>query len=154
MYCVSSAETILPRLVHYSILVGSSTSISSIDQPTSNTYSAWLGWFPVLFYTTVYIGELHKRSQPPPSPSSAAALEAEATRLGSRALLYSSLVSLAGNIVLPFFVKEAGSGGAGADGLKGMLGGMGWWKGRWKVHLASLWAASHLVFALCMGATL
>lgn len=126
-----------------------------VYQPISNTPSAWIGWFPVLFYTTVYIGELHKRSQPPPSPSSAAALEAEATRLGSRALLYSSLVSLVGNIVLPFFVKEAGSSARdGADGLKGVMSRMGWWKGRWKVHLASLWTASHLVFALCMGATL
>ena len=126
-----------------------------VYQPTSNTPSAWLGWFPVLFYTTVYIGELHKRSQPPPSPSSSVALEAEATRLGSRALLYSSLVSLASNIVLPFFVKEAGSGvQEGVDGLKSAMNRIGWWKRRWKVHLASLWTASHLVFALCMGATL
>lgn len=120
---------------------------------TSNDVSAWLGWFPVLFYTTVYIGELHKSASPVPDPSDTTAvraLEAEATRLGSRALLYSALLSLAANIALPFFVSEARQRKPALSPLVTN----GTWIERFQVHLASLWAASHLIFALCMGATL
>jgi solute carrier family 45 protein 1/2/4 len=118
-----------------------------------NDLSAWLGWFPVLFYTTVYVGELHKRASPVPDPSDIAAvhaLETEATRLGSRALLYSSLVSLAANVVLPFFVSESINR---LPALSPLLANRTWAE-RCQVHLSSLWALSHLVFALCMGATL
>jgi len=124
--------------------------------------SAWLGWFPILFYTTLYIGELHKRASPTPSPTDLSAitqLDAEATRLGSRALLFNALLALMANMVLPYFVKEAAGNGGQSRARRGMMGSgrrMGGWLDmeRFRVHLASLWAASHLVFALCMGATL
>ncbi|PFH53502.1 hypothetical protein AMATHDRAFT_54630 [Amanita thiersii Skay4041] len=75
-------------------------------------FSAWLAWFPVLFYTTIYIGDIHKNailasSVSPLSSQERAELDAEATRLGSRALFYSALVSLFGNVVLPYFVYGA-----------------------------------------------
>ncbi|KIM76089.1 hypothetical protein PILCRDRAFT_826740 [Piloderma croceum F 1598] len=107
-------------------------------------FFAWIGWFPLLFYTSVYIGELHIRSSSPsPSIKQLQLLEAEATRLGTRALLYHSLLALLANFVLPYFIIES----AGRVGnTKGV--------GRFRIHLASLWAASHFLFALCMVATL
>jgi hypothetical protein len=107
--------------------------------------SAWIGWFPLLFYSSVYIGELHIRrfSHPSPSTKQLQLLEAEATRFGTRALLYHSLLALLANFVLPYFVSEsAGRVGNAKEGIG------------FRVHLASLWAASHLLFALCMVATL
>ncbi|KII91533.1 hypothetical protein PLICRDRAFT_156689 [Plicaturopsis crispa FD-325 SS-3] len=102
-------------------------------------FFAWLAWFPVLFYTSVYIGELHIRASPtPPTP----ATEEEGTRLGAHAMLWSSIVSLAGNIALPFFVRETGAG-RGHTFLS-----------RFQVHLATMWAAGHAVFACCMAGTL
>src|ERR1700722_8050393 len=76
--------------------------------------SSSIAWFPLLFYTTVYIGELHKRASPLGVDSDAAAdaLEAEANRLGSRALFYSAIISLVTNVILPFFVCEASYGEA------------------------------------------
>lgn len=117
--------------------------------------SAWLGWFPVLFYTTIYVGELHKRASPPPANSEAAlALDSEATRLGSRALFYSSILSLFVNVTLPFFVREAAK--------QSHIGSSAMAKSNWlnivlnrcQIRLVSLWAASHALFVACMFGTL
>ncbi|KAJ2923915.1 hypothetical protein H1R20_g13179, partial [Candolleomyces eurysporus] len=116
-------------------------------------FFAWIAWFPVLFYSTLYVGDLHKQVSPLPTTDEArASLDAEATRLGSRALFFSSVVALAANILLPSFVPEAKSG-------KEDESTSGFWKRICKVptvlqiHLATLWAASHVIFAGCMFAT-
>lgn len=113
--------------------------------------SAWLAWFPVLFYSTVYIGDLHKMASPIPENKAAAiALDAESTRLGTRALFYSALVSLAANIIMPsFVVPQHARHAAGPLQPKHKT-----WLERVRIHLASLWALSHLIFAMCMAATL
>jgi solute carrier family 45 protein 1/2/4 len=120
---------------------------------THGTPSAWFAWFPARAYATLYVGELFKRSHPLPSFASESdilALDAEATRLGSRALFFSSVLSLGMNIVLPFLV--AGAKGEGREVVSPMRG----WLARagMQVHLASLWAFSLAVFAGCMIATL
>ena len=113
--------------------------------------SAWLGWFPVLFYTTVYIGDLHKKSSPIPETEDAAiALDAESTRLGTRALFYSALVSLVANIIMPFFVVPQRAGHASSP----LQPKKKTWLERVRMHLASLWAWSHFIFTMCMAATL
>ncbi|EIW74070.1 MFS general substrate transporter [Coniophora puteana RWD-64-598 SS2] len=114
-------------------------------------FCAWCGWFPYMFYTTTYIGELHKQAHPVPLSDevAVAALNAEATRLGTRAMFYSALVSLAANAVLPMLIKERKT-----SGRYGSPPPRRSWLDRFKVHLASLWAFSHLLFAVCMAATL
>ena len=109
-----------------------------------------MGWFPVMFYATVYVGELHKRASPVADPADAAAvrsLEAEANRLGSRALLYGSLLSLAANIILPLFMSETRSHKPTLSLARRP------WTERCQIHLGSLWAVGQLIFALCMFAT-
>ncbi|KDQ54087.1 hypothetical protein JAAARDRAFT_410743 [Jaapia argillacea MUCL 33604] len=116
-------------------------------------FFAWLGWFPVLFYTTVYIGELYKRANPLPADADDGAIErwdAEATRLGTRAMLYSAVLSLVTNFLAPLFAYD--------EEAEKERNGNEWFEVKspqaCKVHLATLWAASHLLFACCMGATL
>ncbi|KAK7049408.1 hypothetical protein VNI00_006009 [Paramarasmius palmivorus] len=168
-------------------------------------FFAWLGWFPILFYTSVYIGDLHKRAFYATAitagslpnfnitPETLAAVEDESTRLGSRALFFSSLITLTMNFLLPFFVTEALSNSrerkqrrhqqtvangfgssydingarSGIDGYTHTPGATssGSFKGlvgrlmscsvpeRLQLHLASLWAVSHAVFAACMCGT-
>ncbi|KZT71321.1 MFS general substrate transporter [Daedalea quercina L-15889] len=114
-------------------------------------FFAWIGWFPVLFYTTEFIGELHKHlhsSIPQDDPD----LNAEATRLGSRALFYSSVLSLICNVLLPFFVSEATKSRAAVERKLNRSRLMMIYE-RIKIHLATLWAVSHIVFAACMAAT-
>ena len=104
----------------------------------------------MLFYSTIYIGEFYKRSVPPaPSADAQIALDAEATRLGARALFYSAVIALGANLILPLFVYETEEKGAGKKCAKmiripDVL----------RVHLITLWAASHFIFAACMFATL
>ncbi|OCH90826.1 MFS general substrate transporter [Obba rivulosa] len=138
------------------IWVHARTLPSVIRQICLIQFFAWVGWFPVLFYTTAFIGELHKRSSPVPSTDAEQEfLDAEATRLGSRALFYSSILSLTANIILPFFVREAKSSRVLEERLAAGRGQL-WWQRLYeklKVDLATLWAVSHLVFAVCMTAT-
>ncbi|KAI0658261.1 MFS general substrate transporter [Cubamyces menziesii] len=116
-------------------------------------FFSWIGWFPVLFYTTAFIGDLHKRSSslPPDDP----ALDAEATRLGTRALFYSSLLSLTANILLPFFAAESARSRRLLERKLVQAHKSAWVRmyERIKVSLATLWATGHLVFAVCMFAT-
>ena len=79
----------------------------------------------------------------------------EGTRLGSRAMFFNAIVSLAANILLPFFVAEVRNGNRAEDKFT-MARESIWLRifNKLKVHLAAMWAASHLLFAICMGATL
>ena len=80
-------------------------------------------------------------------------IDGEATRLGSRALLYSSLLSIIVSVTLPFFVAEAAGNPPQDQNLS-------WWQRACRVprglqvRLVTVWAVSHLVFAGCMFATL
>lgn len=121
--------------------------------------SAWIAWFPVLFYSTIYVGDLHKRVSPIPADDDAqAALDAEATRLGSRALFFSALLSLSVNLVLPLFVTETASVGTPVARFSRQQQSL-WTRithvpRSMQLHLSTLWALSHFVFATCMMATL
>ncbi|KAJ7594111.1 major facilitator superfamily domain-containing protein [Mycena floridula] len=150
-------------------------------------FFSWIAWFPILFYTTVYIGDLHKRafyaSLAATSKNTIAlnifnstipyrraaidtiALDAEATRFGSRALFYSSVLTLVGNTILPFFVAETAKRKQHASnnyshnslqspftppkkkllsfGIPNIL----------RLHLCTLWTLGHAVLAGCMFAT-
>ena len=108
----------------------------------------------MLFNTTEFIAELYKRANPDLDPTHA---DDEGTRLGTRAMFYSSILSLAISIVMPFFVAEASSrkeiqDRLAADGKRKSV--FVRWFNMLKVHLATLWAVSHLLFAVCMLATL
>lgn len=116
-----------------------------------------MGWFPLLFNTTEFISELYRHSLNITSESpNFEEVMAEGSRIGSRAMFYNAILSLIANIILPFFVSESGSRKRMQNAIA--LGvSKPWWVRlfeKMKVHLATLWAISHLVFAICMMATL
>ncbi|PIL29401.1 transporter [Ganoderma sinense ZZ0214-1] len=116
-------------------------------------FFSWVGWFPVLFYTTAFIGDLHKASSdlPPSHPD----LDAEATRLGTRALFYSAILSFAGNIFLPFIVADSARSRRLLERKLAQVRRSVWLQlyDRLRISLAALWAVSHLLFAISMFAT-
>ncbi|KAI1628586.1 major facilitator superfamily domain-containing protein [Exophiala viscosa] len=67
----------------------------------------WIGWFPFLFYITTYIGQLYvdPRLHPGIPDSEVDQLWAQATRVGTFALLIYAITAFASNIVLPFLVQ-------------------------------------------------
>ena len=129
--------------------------------PISETYkassSSSIAWFPMLFYSTIYVGDLYKRSLPAAATTGQqqATIDEEATRLGSRALFYAALLSLISSLILPIFVTKS-------TGHPSQKKRSSWWnrvsschlpRGM-QVQLITMWATSQLVFAGCMFATL
>lgn len=71
-------------------------------------FFAWIGFFPLLFYTSSYIGEIYVEPYLEANPNMSKAeldkLYEQATRIGTFALLMNSIVSLCTNVFLPFFI--------------------------------------------------
>ncbi|KAF7335162.1 hypothetical protein MSAN_02349300 [Mycena sanguinolenta] len=110
-------------------------------------FFAWLGWFPCLFYTTMYISDLHARSESAQAAFDygtpgllASDLAEEGTRLGSRALFFCAMLALLTNLVLPPFTTTSS--------YQSMV------KTRMpKIPLVTVWMGGHLLFCACMLAT-
>lgn len=71
-------------------------------------FCGWVGFFPLLFYSSSYIGEIYVQPflerDPNMDPDKLDELYEQATRIGSFALLVNSIVSLLTNVLLPFFI--------------------------------------------------
>ncbi|KAK4236816.1 major facilitator superfamily domain-containing protein [Achaetomium macrosporum] len=88
------------------------TSIKRLPPQTKKVcqvqFCAWIGFFPMLFYTSAYIGEIyvepHLEQNPNMTPEQLDKLYEDATREGTFALLVFAIVSLATNVFLPFFI--------------------------------------------------
>lgn len=125
----------------------------------------------MLFFSTVWVGEIFTSqalAADPSAPIASEAFQDEATRAGSRALLWSSILSFAASVLLPFVVhqssiedKHQGYTNGSASGLLPGYGRKGtgdWariidWLAGMKLHLATLWAISHAIFAISMALT-
>lgn len=112
-------------------------------------FFSWIGWFPVLFFSTVWVGEIYTLAVADSQAVAARATETgttteEATLVGFTALLYSSLLGLATIILLPLFVAFF------QRRAKRRAHGSG--KG-FRIGLAEIWAFSLFMFGTCMFAT-
>lgn len=108
-------------------------------------FFSWIAWFPVLFYSSTWVGDIYKaaaiangRAEDDPT------LPDEATRAGSLALLYSSVLSLGISVVAPFFIHPSGTSPNEKNGFLGKM----------KISLGGLWSLSQAIFACSMMATL
>jgi solute carrier family 45 protein 1/2/4 len=70
--------------------------------------AAWVGWFPFLFYSTTYIGQLYVNpifaDHPNLSKEEIDRSWEDATRVGTFALLIYAVISFLANMLLPLFV--------------------------------------------------
>jgi solute carrier family 45 protein 1/2/4 len=71
-------------------------------------FCAWIGFFPMLFYTSQYIAEIYAEpyfeENPNMTDDEITKLYEKATRVGTFALLIFSITSLITNVFLPFFI--------------------------------------------------
>lgn len=71
-------------------------------------FCCWVGFFPMLFYTSSYIGEIYiepfLEENPHMTPEELDRLYEKATRVGTFALLIFAICSLVTNVFLPFFI--------------------------------------------------
>ncbi|KAK9466011.1 major facilitator superfamily domain-containing protein [Lipomyces arxii] len=115
-------------------------------------FFAWLGYFPMLFYTTTYVGEMYYQEQvhsrnpdlPPMTSHEIDLLWESATRYASLALLLYSITALVTNVTLPFVISESYSG---AEPQKSSP-----FRIRW-LTLPRSWMLSHITFAVAMFST-
>ncbi|KAI8458681.1 major facilitator superfamily domain-containing protein [Phakopsora pachyrhizi] len=97
---------------------------------------AWIGWFPLLFYSTTWIGEIWNSSE-----INHPNREEEATRIGSFGLLSQSIVSFFSTIMVPRFVsklrkRDRSNYSSFEDGGKPLI---------------RAWLYSQLVFSILLG---
>jgi solute carrier family 45 protein 1/2/4 len=120
------------------------------------SHRAWIAWYPILFLSTSYIGELYKRASPEPTTEAeTAAQNREATIHGTRALFYFAIVTLFANFIMPLFVLDSKADNAvNSEGERARVGRPSFMERCRVMHLCELWAFSLLLVAVCMGATL
>lgn len=126
-------------------------------------FFAWIGYFPQLFYSSSYIGDIYVQpyliKNPNMTPEEIDALYQTATRMGTFALLIYAITSLATNVLLPFFVAPSydaeyedsiNSKDDNASRVSRFLEKLviPW------LTLRRAWLCSHLIFAGCMFSTL
>jgi solute carrier family 45, member 1/2/4 len=88
------------------------TSIKRLPPQTKKVcqvqFCAWIGFFPMLFYTSSYIGELYAEpfleENPNMTPEELDKLYETATQVGTFAMLIWSITGLLTNVFLPFFI--------------------------------------------------
>ncbi len=87
------------------------TQARALPQPIIEIFKiqffAQIGWFPILFYSTVWVGEIYKAdARMNGSKQSDHELFEQATRAGSHAFFWHAILSLITSILLPLIVPN------------------------------------------------
>ncbi|KAF2261066.1 MFS general substrate transporter [Lojkania enalia] len=67
---------------------------------------AWIGWFPFLFYSTTWVGEIYLRYDAPAEAKTSGDLTGQVGRIGSMSLIAFSTITFLMSVILPWFVKS------------------------------------------------
>ncbi|KAK4690255.1 hypothetical protein P7C71_g6489, partial [Lecanoromycetidae sp. Uapishka_2] len=62
---------------------------------------AWIGWFPFLFYSTTWVGEVYFRYHPETNATASKDTLGDIGRVGSLSLVVFSIITFAGSVLLP-----------------------------------------------------
>ena len=143
------------------------TSIKQLPPQTRKVcevqFMAWIGFFPQLFYSSSYVADIfvqpYLEKNPNMTPAEIDKLYEKATRVGTFALLVYAIVSLATNVLLPFFIAPSYDSPSSAS-----IRSQKSYTTRttrlldklvipW-LTLRRAWLCSHIIFAACMFSTL
>ncbi|CDR47938.1 CYFA0S40e00122g1_1 [Cyberlindnera fabianii] len=131
-------------------------------------FFAWIGYFPMLFYTTTYVGEIYMHefyqnrdpSLPPLTPIELDQLRDASTRRGATALLLHSISSFLVDLLLPALVQPFNHETLASD--EATLITSSWFSRKIETFrltctpfltVRNSWYSSHILFILCMIAT-
>lgn len=89
-------------------MCGSTREHTNADCCPHTQFFSWLGFFPILFFSTTWIAEIYVKENWGPSDLASAPAEVResATRAGSRAMLFHSIISLSTSLFLPPFISS------------------------------------------------
>lgn len=111
-----------------------------------------LGWFPFLFYSTTWVGEVYLRYDAPADVRAAGDLTGKVGRIGSMALISFSIITFVMSVLLPFFVKNPAD--EKAPGFTPRppksIAGFVTEVEKYKPSLITAWTISHCIFASSM----
>ncbi|KAF2718359.1 MFS general substrate transporter [Polychaeton citri CBS 116435] len=112
----------------------------------------WIGWFPFLFYSSTWVGEIYMRHDLPPGTKHSDDIVSEIGRVGSNTMIIYGMISFVGSLILPAIVKSPDDEDRPSftprphkllePVLKDMDG--------WKPTLLTAWTAGALLFAASM----
>lgn len=123
-------------------------------------FFAWIGFFPQLFYSSSYIGDIYVQpyleANPNMTPEEIDALYENATRVGTFALLVYAITSLSTNVLLPFLIAPSYDtpSAISVKDRPTRLARLLSYVVIPGLTLRRAWLVSHLVFASCMFSTL
>lgn len=114
---------------------------------------AWFGWFPFLFYTTTWVGEIYLRYDAPVAAREHPDTLGQVGRVGSTALIVFAVITFSGSVVLPFLIRSPDDDGQQAftprppQSIAPFLTELE----KFKPSLVSVWICTHLLFAFAMA---
>lgn len=123
-------------------------------------FSSWIGWFPILFFSTTWVAEIYAQSQGSPDFASAPEdIRERGTRAGTRAMFFHSVIALTTSIIIPAFVAPTFATAEGPPYLR-QPNDSGWIPDRlaaylpdlplpW-LNLSLLWTFSNGIFSLLL----
>jgi solute carrier family 45 protein 1/2/4 len=113
----------------------------------------WIGWFPFLFYSTTWLGEVYLRFNAPADAKEHPDSVGQIGRVGSTALIVFSIVTFASSVIMPWFIDRP------AEEANGFTPrppeSIAWIVETVQKHkptLVSAWSYSHVIFAGSMFA--
>ncbi|KAF1933509.1 sucrose transport protein SUC2 [Didymella exigua CBS 183.55] len=112
---------------------------------------AWIGWFPFLFYSTTWVGEVYLRYDAPASAKNSNDMTGQVGRVGSLALIGFSIITFIMSVLLPFVVKSPeGEEPPYTARPPVKLATFVQKAGQYRPSLLTAWMISHIVFACAM----
>lgn len=129
-------------------------------------FFAWVGFFPQLFYSSAYVGDIYVQpfleKNPNMTPKEIDKLYEQATRVGTFALLIYAITSLSTNVLLPFLIAPTYDTQVASSGMS--MRSQKSYTTRTSRFFDSLvipwltlrraWLIAHCIFAACMFSTL
>jgi len=125
-------------------------------------FFAWIGFFPQLFYSSSYIGDIYVQPALEKNPNMSLdelnKLYERATRVGTLALLIYAITSLTTNVFLPFFIAPSYDlDDADSDYEVQEKSGLSKFLEKLIIPgltLRRAWMIAHIIFSICMFLTL
>ena len=109
----------------------------------------WIGWFPFLFYSTTWLGEVYLRFNAPADAREHPDSLGQIGRVGSTALIVFSIVTFGSSVVLPWFIETPAEDDAGftprpPESIAWLVMEVQ----KYKPQLVTAWSYSHIIFEM------
>jgi solute carrier family 45 protein 1/2/4 len=109
-----------------------------------------IGWFPFLFYSTTWVGEIWLRYDAPAEAKAQGDLTGQVGRVGSTALISFSIITFVMSVVLPWFVKSPEDEPPYTQRPHPKIAPILFGLEKFKPSLLTAWTISHCIFACSM----